>query len=296
MSDQTLTLNNITSGGRSQGAEEPSNFMDHGAPLPQHYGETRTVLLPRDPHWMYIYWEITEKTYVDLKSKHGENIFITAQSVVRMVEVNPSLQPLRSLDVPVSLDAKNWYLHADKEGGSWYAELGLKTPDGRFILIAKSNLITLPNARVSDIIDEKWVTIKEELEKVLEASGGGKVGMGSLELARMLAQRWETLAQISSWRGISSISSMNMTMGEEKRKERSFWLVADCELVLYGATEKTATVTVAEKPIELYPDGTFSLRLALPDGNLEIPIEAVSGDQKDTRTIHISVTRKTENK
>jgi len=53
-------------------------------------------------------------------------------------------------------------------------------------------------------------------------------------------------------------------------------------------------VTVCGRPIELFPDGTFSLRFALPDGNLELPVKAVSGDRVEEREIRISVHRKTE--
>jgi len=291
MSDNNLTSNSPSSGTMAVTVEKPGHFVDTGAPLPENYGETRIVLLPRDPNWMFTYWEITEQSAKDIKNKYGENIFVTAQSIIRMNEINAqNLQPIRFVDIAVSLDARNWYLRSDKQGTSWFVELGLKTADGRFILIAKSNLVTLPMGSVSDILDEKWVSIKEDLEKMLKASGGGKVGMGSLELARMLAQRWEMLSQISSWKGSGGVSSFGGQTGPEKL--RGFWLVADCELVLYGATEPTATVTVAGKPVELFPDGTFSLRFALPDGNLDLPVKAISGDRVEERWIKISVERK----
>ncbi|MBI4218080.1 MAG: hypothetical protein HY610_03080, partial [Elusimicrobia bacterium] len=159
---------------------------------------------------------------------------------------------------------------------------------------AKSNLVRLPTGRVSDRLDEKWVSIKEEIEKVMEASGGGKVGMGSLELARMLSQRWEMISQISSWKSALSGKPLSAPDFIQKMQEKGFWLEADCELVLYGASEKDATVTVAGKPVELFPDGTFSLRFALPDGTVELPVRAVSGDKTEERWVKISVERRTE--
>lgn len=292
MSDQDK-ITGFSSGLSSSTVEKPAGYVDTGAQLPEGYGQTRIVLLPRDPHWMYTYWEITEQTAKEIKGQYGEDVFHKAQQTLRMHEVNvQTVQPIRYVDVSIAFDAKNWYLRADKDNSSWFVEIGLKMSDGKFIVIAKSNLITLPSSRVSDIIDEKWVTIKDELEKVLRASGGGKVGMGSLELARMLSQRWEVLSQISSWKGSGGISSFGGVNVPEAR--RGFWLVADCELVLYGATEPTATVTVAEKPVTLSPDGTFSLRFALPDGRLELPVKAISGDRMEERWIKITVDRGTE--
>jgi len=32
------------------------------AALPQEYGVTMAALMPRDPNWMFVYWEITPNT------------------------------------------------------------------------------------------------------------------------------------------------------------------------------------------------------------------------------------------
>ncbi len=296
MSEQTLKSGPTSMGGAKSAQDLSSVFVDKGAPIPETYGETKIALLPRDPHWMYTYWEVTDQTIQEIKRLYGEDIFYSSQSTLRMVQISDDLKPVKTIDVTIALDAKNWYLNAEEEGSSWYVELGLKAADGRFILIAKSNLITLPMARVSNSIDEKWVSIKDELERVLEASGGGKVGMGSLELARILTQRWLTLnQQISSWKGSSGMSSFGVGALELLGiKERGFRLVADCDLILYGATESTATVTVAGRPVELSPDGTFSLQFSLPDGTLDLPVKAISGDRVEERSIHISVERKSQ--
>jgi len=78
-----------------------------------------------------------------------------------------------------------------------------------------------------------------------------------------------------------------------KAKERNFWLMVDCELIVYGATEPDAKVTVQGKPIRLRPDGTFTLRYYLPDSKQVIPVKAVSADKIDERVITPIVTRET---
>lgn len=296
MSDKTAQPHSAPSSpAAKQPQQNPVPYIDTGAPLPEGYGQTLVVLLPRDPQWMFAYWEVTEQTARDIKQQHGEEIFYWTQAVLRMHQVSPEnpRASLRHTDVNVVLDSRNWYLHADSEGSTWYVELGLKTPDGKFILIAKSNTVTLPMASVSTQVDEKWATLKDEMEKVLAASGGGKLGTGSMELTRRLSQRWSMLSQISSWKSSGAISSFGVAKVPGPKKGRMFWLVADCELIVYGATEPDAAVTIADKPIELYPDGTFSLRFALPDTKLELPIKAVSGDRVEERVIKITVERKT---
>lgn len=296
MSDIPSSLSTPSSSSSSvkPALENAAPYVDTGSPLPEGYGRTSVYLLPRDPFWMFSYWEVTEQTVRETKKAHGEDIFFRAQPTLRMHEISkePGGRELQLVDVPVRLETKNWYLNTDREGSSWYVELGLKTPDGKFIFLAKSNSVGLPRGGVSNVLDEQWATLQDEFEKVFAASGGGKLGTGSLELTRLLSQRWALLSQGASWKSGSHFAPP----APPAVKPKGFWLVADCDLRVYGATEPDAAVTVAGQPVPLYPDGTFSLRFALPDGKLEIPIKAVSGDQTDERTLKITVERKTDPK
>lgn len=74
-------------------------------------------------------------------------------------------------------------------------------------------------------------------------------------------------------------------------KKKDFWLVADCELIVYGATEPDAKVTLRGQGVDLRPDGTFTLRFALPDGLHPIPIHAVNADGDMERSLTITVSR-----
>jgi hypothetical protein len=61
-------------------------------------------------------------------------------------------------------------------------------------------------------------------------------------------------------------------------EHRQFWFNVNAELVIYGATEPDARVTIAGRPIRLRPDGTFSYRFSLPDGHYVLPLAAISTD------------------
>ncbi len=74
---------------------------------------------------------------------------------------------------------------------------------------------------------------------------------------------------------------------------RKFWLVADAELIVYGATEPDATVTIGGKPIKLNPDGTFRFQMSFQDGLIDYPIVAVASDGEQTRSIHMKFNRET---
>ncbi|MBD2346048.1 DUF4912 domain-containing protein [Anabaena subtropica] len=66
--------------------------------------------------------------------------------------------------------------------------------------------------------------------------------------------------------------------------QEDFWFVADTELIIHGATDPSATVTIAGKPITLKSDGTFHLRVPFSQDLLDYLITVSSGQQK--KTIH----------
>ncbi|MDT8286891.1 MAG: DUF4912 domain-containing protein [Elusimicrobiales bacterium] len=283
-----------SSGNIKPGSTQPDSA--HKA-LPEGYGDTEAVLLPRDPNWMYLYWEITEHTRNQARKAHGDNIFDTSLQVVRVYDMSATEGTNGGahhpyFDIPVRLEARSWYVNVQESGRPYSCELGLVLPDGRFVGLVKTNAVKLPAGRVSDVTDEKWMAVSGDFEKLLQLSGVEYIGKGSGEVAKSLAQRWEMLRSVfsraASW-GVSSLSSQQQPKPAEKR----FWLVADCELVLYGATEPDASVTLAGRKVHLNPDGTFSMRFALPDGNMDLPVAARSADGSDTRSIEIKVTRST---
>ena len=93
---------------------------------------------------------------------------------------------------------------------------------------------------------------------------------------------------------VSSFAAPPAPPAEAKEKDKDFWLVANCELIVYGATEADASVTLRGQKIELRPDGTFSIRFAFPDGLHPIPIHAVNADGDMERSITITVSRDTQ--
>ena len=162
--------------------------------LPDDYGRTCIVLMPRDPSWMFCYWEVQPQA-LQVNFSHA---------VIRVFEFNESppangSQERFAFEISVPLESRNWYINVGDPGRSWFIELGLMTPDGRFILLARSNRIRLPWGKVSDVIEERWATYHE---KLIELSRAERIGHGSLEVARMLMHRWELEMKtgVSSWK------------------------------------------------------------------------------------------------
>ncbi len=275
---------------RPHAPAEPRPLADD--PLPHAYGDDRIALMSKDPYWLHAYWELTPASLTRAWEMLGHT---TAYPALRVHHFGPGAAGAHegSFDIEVSEQARNWYIHGGRPGAGFEAEIGLKSIDGRFVGLARSARITAPSDRPSDLMDEEWLSVAGEFEEMYALSGGYRTltSGGSLELRELLARRLEEMmgsGAVSSF-GISSLgissfgaSGAHLAM---RRLERKFWFVLGTELIVYGATEPDATVTCQGRPVSLRPDGTFTLRFALPDGGQIIPCTAVSADRVDTITI-----------
>jgi len=170
--------------------------------LPQSYGRTESFLLPKDPVWMFLFWDITNATYEHIMGKRGADIFTNSRSIIRVYDITgvknfDGSNALSHFDVPVFLDAGSWYINTPQSGRQYICDIGIITPRGDFILLTRSNGVKLPTGHISDIIDEKWMLVEGDYQKLLKLSGadifGGGNGPGgtSEQLQRMFTQRWK---------------------------------------------------------------------------------------------------------
>ncbi len=74
---------------------------------------------------------------------------------------------------------------------------------------------------------------------------------------------------------------------------RSFWLVADAELIVYGATDPSAKLFIEDEEVPLANDGTFRLQVPFRDGIQNYSIKAIDKDGLDSRNITMKFERVT---
>ena len=74
--------------------------------------------------------------------------------------------------------------------------------------------------------------------------------------------------------------------GEHSKLE----FAVDAELIVYGVSRHDH-VTLKGEPVQMRPDGTFAVRLSIPDRREVIPVVASSGDGVEQRTIVLAIER-----
>lgn len=246
--------------------------------LPSAYGETRIVVMVRDPHWLFAYWEITDARRMDIE-REARAGWGDLRKVLRVYDVTDiefnGTNAHKYFDIDITSETGNWYIRVGEASRSWCVDLGVVTSDGRFIVVARSNVVATPREGASDVIDEEWMSIEEEFLKLYGLWGGfAGASPGKAQIRKLLKERLE-----------KELSSGAVSSFVRPAKYRGFWMVVNTELILYGATEADAAVTVQGRPIKLNRDGTFSLRFALPDGEQVIQVKGVSADKEEERTI-----------
>jgi hypothetical protein len=73
-----------------------------------------------------------------------------------------------------------------------------------------------------------------------------------------------------------------------------FQLAVDAELIVYGVSRRDAHITLKGEPVRLRSDGSFSVRLSMPDRRQVIPVVASTCDGVEQRTIVLAVERNTK--
>jgi hypothetical protein len=154
--------------------------------LPQGYGEERIVLMARDPYWAFVYWETTPARLEREKAWFGWD----SKLAVRLYDITgvpfDGMNANGYYDQEVFDRVGSWYFDLARPSHSFCADIGLLTPDGRFLTLARSSSVTLPREGVSDVLDQEWMLLDEEFWKLYGAPGG----LSSPEVQEMWRRRF----------------------------------------------------------------------------------------------------------
>jgi hypothetical protein len=292
-----------TSGSPSPEEQVESSKYEVGAPtqdlsakvprdLPAGYGKDRIVVMVRDPYWLHCYWELTRHAIQRAEAALGQE-WHTAKPILRLLDVsshgttNTSESAVRDIDIHGGCN--NWYIDVANPPHSYRVDIGYLARSGRFYVLAHSNAVTTPRAGVSDVIDENWADIDaRKADRIYAMSAGFDPTASSLELKQLFEER---LRRPLGSPAVTSLGSGGLLPGG---KSRQFWFQLDAELIVYGATEPTARVTLQGEPVKLRSDGTFTMRFKLPDSRQIIPAVAISPDGVEERTIVLAIERNTK--
>jgi hypothetical protein len=281
-------------------------------PAPRASSETRVVFLPRDPQWAYVFWEIAED---DREAAHAGG---ATQLCLRVADVTGlpggSSHPHTLQEVVVDSHATEWYLPVPLSDRDYRVELGYrKSGAGGWISLAFSSVARVPALHPSEQILDQFVPFSLDAAPAapaplpVESADTGlherlyqtatsrwrRVGRGSEAFHEQDDAGLSGQALNASGAGLWASGRHESGAGGVAPRQRSFWLVADAELIVYGATDPAARLSIGGEEIPLSADGTFRIQVPFRDGQQLYPIEAIAADGEQKRNITLEFRRLT---
>lgn len=282
------------------------------APAPRPSPETSVVFLPRDPQWAYVFWEISEDDRSAAQAAGATQLCLRVADVTGLP--GGSAHPHTMQEVIVDSHVTEWYLPVPLSDRDYRVELGYrKSNGGGWISLAFSSVARVPALHPSEQILDQFVPFS------LESAPSAPIPVSPVETSDTGLHERLYQSATSQWRRISRgseafheleaaglantdlnasgagfwASGRDSGVGGVAPRQRSFWLVADAELIVYGATDPSARLTIGGEDVPLSADGTFRIQVPFRDGKQLYPIEAVAADGIQKRNITLEFSRTT---
>lgn len=115
--------------GQSSTSEDNLVVLDeHLEDLPDGYGESRIVMMPRDPQWAYVYWDLPNDVREVVRRQGGEILTLRLYDVTGLED--ESLPKLSIQEHSCDELAREWYLSLPISDRDYQAEIGYRTHTG----------------------------------------------------------------------------------------------------------------------------------------------------------------------
>jgi len=308
---------------------------EHLGELPDAYGTGQLFLAARDPHWLYAYWDLNWHQMADYRGQASDGrllLRIFEKNHADPVETLTLGHDSRNWYIPVNKAATTF----SAELGFWRHDGHFHvvsrsheatTPPDAVSTDTTARFVTIPidisfrelfqiirgHMRSGEALADAlhrlqlagfrfpfklgvelgpWTEDQAaELERILGGDLFRRIQMGSFEITEWLRRRMQEELSSGMFSGFSPAGA-----SWSGSPQKGFWFAVNAELIIYGATEPTAKVTVDGKPIPLRKDGTFSFHFSFPDGQYKLPVVAVSAAGDDKREVQLTFERQSHEK
>jgi len=271
--------------------------------------KTNLVFLPRDPDWAYVFWQISEDDREKAKSLGANKLFLRLYDVTGAKDGDFNQGTLR--EIAVDSYSTEWYLPIPVPDRDYKVELGYRY-GFKWMSLAFSSVGHVPNSQPSEQILDKFVpfNLESSSETNLAITNSDESEINGLhERLYNVATTYSKRSRVGSEEFMESANSLNPNPYQNDSgagiwssglnnsgagiSNRSFWLVADAELIVYGATDPSATLTIGDEKVPLASDGTFRLQVPFRDGTQNYEIKAIDSSGEQDKSITMRFDRNT---
>ena len=268
--------------------------------------KTKIVFLPRDPDWAYVFWQISESDREKAQALGASKLCLRLYDASGFDGGNLNQGTLR--EIAVDSYSTEWYLPIPLADRDYKVELGYKY-GFKWMSLAFSSVSHVPGSHPSEQILDKFVpfnldSTSEMIQDVSNAQENEVNGIherlyqaatsfpvrrkvGSEEFMENMNSSTENLTDSGAGKWSSGLNES----GSGLVQNRSFWLVADAELIVYGATDPSAKLTIGGEEVPLAADGTFRIQVPFRDGTQKYEIKAIDSSGKKDKSISMNFDR-----
>jgi hypothetical protein len=285
---------------------------------------TQLHFTAQGPQWGFASWQLSDTDRRGLEQSGATALSLRIADVTGLS--GDVATPHAQQEVSVDRSASQWGMALPLADRDYRVDLGYHSPSG-WVLLARSAVATIPglgdglsvpppfaaftqpgsstapwqapvSVGTNGSGEAPGAVLHEQLYQTatlrMRQMGRGSETFHELDLLEGAAGAHGTHGGLSdSGPGLWASGRNDSGIGGVRARQRSFWLVADAELIVYGATEPSATLKIGEEVVPLSADGTFRVQVPFRDGQQLYPIEAIAIDGEQKRNIVLRFERTT---
>jgi hypothetical protein len=269
---------------------------------------TQVVFLPREPRWAYVFWSINPAERERAIAAGATSLCLRLADVTG---IGDGQRPHALQEIVVDQRAVEWFLPVPVADRDYRVELGFRTRSG-WSSLAFSQVARMPAESPSELIADSFIPFQIDAAAPVTMAASipaAPAGQHERLYQQAVRRQWRHGSELfmeeaergagADRYGLSDSGAGPWASGRSASgagvlpRQRSFWLVADAELIVYGATDPAATLTIGGEVVPLAADGTFRIQVPFRDGEQLYPIEATAADGEQKRAITLAFSRTT---
>ena len=214
------------------------------------------IALAQGPYWVKVQWRLTPEIVGRARASLGVE-WHRSTAVIRVFAAGrdeaSNASPTCLRDIEIHGDADCWYVPVENPPGTFRFAIGCRAPGGKFFTMARSRVVQTPRPG-----DEAPATSYGD------------------EIARELSSNVRFSQGLAPRTGVQDAQ-----------------LRVDADVVVRGSAHPGARVTCMGRHVEVAPDGSFLIRVPLPNGRQVIPASAVVPGCPEEQTVVLAIERNT---
>lgn len=136
--------------------------------LSSSYNDNAIVLLARDPHWLYAYWEVSDDKKNTFYKDFGSELWEKSTPVLKVTNVSRN----NFFYIRINNFSDSWYINVPDSNNLYIAEIGRMVSGQFFINLASSNYAVTPGESISPATTAYFINYKNLKNGTLDLESG----------------------------------------------------------------------------------------------------------------------------